>query len=294
MSVPTIEENRVRCRPIGEADLDGVATVLAKGFPHREAAWFRAGLDRLSARAVPEGMPRYGFMLEHMGRAVGAVLLMFSARDAMPGARCNIACWYVEPEHRGHAAMLSAMALKYKGVTYLNVTPAPNTWPILEAQGYRRYCSGLFLAFPALGAPQPQVRVEFVNAGDADSHGLEEAEAARLREAAGHGCVSLVARTPDGARPFVFLPFRMRSGRVPLPVAQLAYCRDAADLAAVAGPVGRALLRKGRLAVLMDANGPVPGLTGTYTEKRGRKYCKGPGQPVLGDLLDTELVIFGL
>jgi hypothetical protein len=36
------------------------------------------------------------------------------------------------------------------------------------------------------------------------------------------------------------------------------------------------------------------GLAGIYSEARGRKYFKGPRQPRLGDLADTELAIFGM
>jgi hypothetical protein len=45
--------------------------------------------------------------------------------------------------------------------------------------------------------------------------------------------------------------------------------------------------------VLLDANGAVPGLIGLYTERRGRKYFKGPHRPRLADLADTEFVLYG-
>jgi hypothetical protein len=45
--------------------------------------------------------------------------------------------------------------------------------------------------------------------------------------------------------------------------------------------------------VYFDANGPVEGVAGFYTEKRGRKYFKGPHRPRLADLSDTELVLYG-
>lgn len=284
---------RVRCRPIAEADLDAVATLLARGFPGRPRRYFADGLARQSRRAVPEGMPRYGYLLDAGGEPVGAVLLMFSERQDPPGIRCNIASWYVDPPYRGQAAMLSAMALKQKGVTYLNITPAPNTWPILEAQGYRRYCDGLFLAFPVLARGPDGVSIETVGPEGGDIAGLGAEEAAILRELAAQGCVALVARSAEGAAPFGFLPFRMRSGRVPLPLMQMVYCRQVEDFVRFAGPLGRALLKRGRLGVFLDARGPVAGVPGIYTEKRGRKYCKGPGEPRLADLAGTELVLYG-
>jgi hypothetical protein len=53
------------------------------------------------------------------------------------------------------------------------------------------------------------------------------------------------------------------------------------------------LLRLGKISVAVDANGPIPGLVGIYTERRGRKYFKGPHRPQLADLTDTELVLYG-
>ncbi|MBT9290333.1 acyl-CoA acyltransferase [Prosthecodimorpha staleyi] len=293
MEKQSTTDTRVRCRPIGDADIEAVADLLARGFAPRPRAYFLDGLRRQGSRAVPDGLPRYGYLLETGGVPVGAVLLIFTGRSGEAGPRCNIASWYVDPPYRGHAAMLSSMALRNKQATYLNVTPAPSTWPILEAQGYRRYCSGLFAAVPLLSTNGAGRRVETVAPGAAAVDGLDEAEARLLGDHAGYGCLSLVVRGAPGPSPFVFLPFRMRSGRIPLPVMQLAYCRSVEDFVAAAAPLGRALARRGRFAVLIDALGPVPGLAGFYTERRGRKYVKGPGEARLADLTDTELVLFG-
>lgn len=294
MNAPVLVESRVRCRPIRDDDLEAVASLLGRGFPGRGSGYFLRGLQRVQAREAPDGMPKFGYLLELAGRPVGAVLLIFSQREDMETIRCNIASWYVEPEHRGHAAMLSAMALKHKTVTYYNVTPAPNTWPILEAQGYRRYCSGLFLAFPALKLDREASTVEFIGPQDAAIDGISQEEGALLREAAGLGCLSMVVRSRDEAVPLAFLPFRMRSGRLPLPLVQLVYARSQDDFRRHGGAIGRALMLRGRFGIFMDANGPVEGIAGIHTERRGRKYCKGPGEARLNDLLDTELVLFGM
>ena len=57
--------------------------------------------------------------------------------------------------------------------------------------------------------------------------------------------------------------------------------------------IGRLLLRLGKISVAVDSNAPIPGLVGIYTERRGRKYFKGPHRPQLADLTDTELVLYG-
>ena len=53
------------------------------------------------------------------------------------------------------------------------------------------------------------------------------------------------------------------------------------------------LLARGKFSVFLNASGPIEGLTGFYTERRGRKYFKGPHRPGLADLTDTELVLYG-
>jgi hypothetical protein len=75
---------------------------------------------------------------------------------------------------------------------------------------------------------------------------------------------------------------------------QLGYCRSMADYIGCAGAIGRYLLRRGKPVVIVDANGPVAGLSGVYSEAHGRKYSRGPHRPRLGDLADTELAIYGM
>ena len=92
----------------------------------RHAFW-RHVLAGLKARAVPDGMPRYGYLLENAGVPVGAILLIFAATPGGEAPRANVSSWYVEPAFRGYAPLLVAQALKLKPVTYLNVSAVPHT-----------------------------------------------------------------------------------------------------------------------------------------------------------------------
>ena len=69
-----------RCREIGEADLESVAGLLVRGFPHRSRDYWLVGLNRQATRTVPQGYPRYGYLLEHEGNAVGVLLLIYTDR----------------------------------------------------------------------------------------------------------------------------------------------------------------------------------------------------------------------
>jgi hypothetical protein len=73
----------------------------------------------------------------------------------------------------------------------------------------------------------------------------------------------------------------------------LVYCRSMADFIRLAGPIGRFLLFRCGPFMIVDATGRIKNLAGRYHEDRNPRYFKGPAQPALGDLSDTELVLFG-
>jgi hypothetical protein len=283
---------QIRCRRIEEHDIGAVVDLLVRGFPVRKREYWLRGLRRQATRPLPTDCPRYGYLLEHAGTPVGVILLLSAAMDS-GGVRCNLSSWYVEPEFRGHASFLIAFALRHKQATYVNISPARHTWPTIEAQGFKRYCSGQLFAVPALSRGCDKGEVREVRAGAAVSGRLSEPERELLAAHAGYGCLSLVCTAADGDHPFVFMPFRIRRIRIPLPCMHLIYCRSTDDFVRFAAPLGRLLLKHRTALVALDANGPIKGLVGTYLEGRVRKYFKGPNRPRLGDLAHTELVLFG-
>ena len=294
--VNTMPAVKPRFREIQESDVEAIADLLTRGFVHRSREYWMLGLSRQSARSLPQGAPRYGYLMENDGKPVGCLLLIYSIKiiDGQAATCCNVSSWYVDPEFRNYAALFASMTQRRRDVTYFNVTPALPTWPILEAQGFQAYCRGLFFSLPALSPKVRGMHVEAVTPDTASIAGLPEDELAMLKRHAGYGCLSLVCRTAEEAIPFIFFSLRKRRGIIPLPALQLGFCRETADYVRCAGAIGRYLLWRGRPIVILDANGPVAGLAGIYSEARGRKYFKGPHQPRLSDLADTELAIFGM
>ena len=287
---------KIRCREIRESDIDAVADLLTRGFVGRARDYWMQGLRRQAAREVPSGYSRFGYMLDHDGTPVGVLLLLYSFRDAGGEAaiHCNLSSWYVEPAYRNYAPMLTKIAQRHKHVTYLNISPASWTWPIIETQGFSSYCKGLFSSIPALSRAAAGTSVEIVSPDAKRIEGLSAAELELLTRHAFYGCLSLVCRTAKGhASPFILQPMRIRRGGIAPPAMQLIYCRDVAEYVACAGAIGRLLLRRSKATVIVDSNGKVPGLIGLYTEARGRKYFKGPHRPRLADLTDTEIVLYG-
>ena len=292
----TTVAQKIRYREISEADLDAVADLLTRGFVGRSREYWMQGLRRQAARLVPSGYPRFGYMLDHDGLPVGVLLLLYSSRadGAETAIYCNLSSWYVEPAFRNYAPLLTRIAQKNKEVTYINISPATWTWPIIETQGFNPYCSGLFFSIPALSRVGSGMTVETVRSDTRKIEGLSTGEAELLIRHAHYGCLSLICRTASGdALPFILLPMRIRRGWIAPPAMQLIYCRDIATYVQCAGAIGRLLIRHGKISVLLDSNEAVPGLIGLYTEARGRKYFKGPQRPRLADLTDTELVLYG-
>jgi hypothetical protein len=278
-------------REIADADIDSVIDLLVRGFPRPRRYW-EVRLGRLRTRPLPPNMPRYGYLLEADGTSVGVILLISSLRRM--GDRqelfSNLSGWYVEPDFRSGAMQLLKRALANKRTTYLNLYPATHVRPIIEAFGFRPYSKGQVVALLALTHNQRNTRARIVEGDNLAKTDLEEGERQLLDAQAGYGCIAFCCTTDGQTRPFVFVP-RIIKGFIPC--AQLAYCRKITDLVDVAGTVGRYLLRHGRPLVLIDANGPIPGIPGKYFPDVAPKYYKGETAPALGDLTETEATIFG-
>ena len=195
--------------------------------------------------------------------SAGVLLLIYTSRieDGQTAIQCNLSSWYVEPAFRNYAPLLTKIAQRHKEVSYINISPAVWTWPIIEAQGFSSYCSGLFFSIPALSRAASGMTVETVTPDTKAVTGLSVTEVEMLARHARYGCLSLVCRTPGGdPMPFVLLPMRIRRGWIAPPAMQLIYCRDTAEFVACAGAIGRILIRHAKISVLLDANGPVEGL----------------------------------
>jgi hypothetical protein len=284
---------RVRARQILDSDVPSVADLLARGFRRRTRPYWVRALDRLASHPHAVGLPKYGYLMECDNQVVGVILLISSVipREIGWTIRCNLASWYVEAAFRNHASLLVKHALKRGDVTYVNISPAPHTWSIVEAQGFRRYSNGQFATLPALGVARgdPQVRIQEGRIRP-DTH-FESFEWQLLLTHAEYGCISFWCTTPERAYPFVF---RRRFIKGIVPCAQLIYSRDVKDFVRFAREIGRFLALRGSPVILVDSNGPIPGLPGKFFDGTAPKYFRGPERPRLGDLAYTEAAMFGL
>ncbi|WP_292371348.1 hypothetical protein [Mesorhizobium sp.] len=197
----------------------------------------------------------------------------------------------MDAEFRPYASRMIATVIARKDVVYINISPSPGTVKLNKAFGFRLFSGGQVAFLPAFNSVPPSDRVLEVHAELADMAELTDNERYILQEHAALGCLSLICICDGVALPVVLKPRRILRGLIPC--CQVVYCRSHVDLVRCAGALGRFLLRRGKLLCLVDAMGPVPGLSGRYFPKKGIKYFKGPKQPSPGDLTFTEMVLFG-
>ena len=172
---------------------------------------------------------------------------------------------------------MTKIAQKNKEVTYLNISPATSTWPIIETQGFSSYCSGLLFSIPALSRTKPGMTVETVSPDAHAVEGLTRADVELLTRHAHYGCLSLVCRTAAGeALPFILLPMRIRRGLIAPPAMQLIYCRDIADYVQCAGAIGRRLLRHGKISVILDSERAGAGADRRFFQGARPQILQGP------------------
>lgn len=275
MTVEPLASARVRCRPIADPDLDGLADLLTRGFPRSSREYWTRGFTRWRNMPVLEGVPRHGYVLDNGTAPVGVILLISSARNGQ--IISNLSSWYVEPQYRTHSTLLISLATKLKHVTYLNASPAPHTWKTLTAQGFEPYNFGrsAVFALPGRGRVSEEIPDDLP-------------EARLLRDHRAMGWISLVVEKDGIVSPFVFKPRKL--DRPPLPVMDVMFTRSPEDFHACAPALARHFLPKGRMGFLID--GDQQGLS-HYVEGKEPRWFKGPHRPSLGDLAYTEKVVFG-
>ena len=228
----------IRCRQIIDSDVPEITALLARGFPSRDAQFWSNALAQLGARQSPAGLPQYGYLLESDNRPVGAILLVCAElRTAVTSVRrCNLSSWYVEPAFRSYAPLLVSRALAHKDVTFLNISAAPHTRPIIEAQGFLRYSDGVFVAVPALNGLFGSPGVAILDARTRPTVAFDPLEHDILLQHAELGCISLWCATSERAYPFVFRPRRVKTAVAVRATDLLPRCRRLRPLCWAAWP----------------------------------------------------------
>jgi hypothetical protein len=283
---------QIICRQIAADDLASILDLLCEGFTRLPRRHWVAALEVLSTRSTLKGMPRYGYMLESDGRAVGVLLVIASEinGDGKATTRSNGSAWYVKPEFRTYASILLTHWFRAPADTYLNIFPAEHTFGITEARGFARFTNGTSLVFPAMAVRSTRVRILPADRLTEARYPVPDEDHSLLLDHLHTGCIAIWCETENYGCPFIFRRRRIKSY---LPGVQLIYCRDMDDLSRLAGPVGRYLLRLGLPMMLVGTNGLIPGVPGVYFRGKYPMYFRGKIKPRIGDLAYTEAAFFG-
>jgi hypothetical protein len=272
-------------RPISAADIEAVLGLLREGFPARPPSYWRNALDHLARRPEVAGFPKYGFLLDVGGVAEGVILLLTADRGN-GGARSNLSSWYVRPAHRKYASFLFQRALKDKKSTYLNLSPSPNVLPIAAAFGFKPYTGGAVLLDPrnvlAAGGPVHPYDPRTGSGLESDLRACAEAHLA-------YGCTALVVDDADGK---MLALYRVKYLKRLIPAARFVYGRPE-RLLRNAGSLMRSLISRGLPVALIDAPLSLHPPVGRLFAGRDIRYVKGGAAPEPGDLLETEIAVFG-
>ena len=86
--VNTMLAVRPRFREILKTDLDAIGDLLTRSFVHRSREYWMRGLRHQGSRSLPQDAPRYGYLLEHQGAAVGCLLDLKSDGTIARAALC--------------------------------------------------------------------------------------------------------------------------------------------------------------------------------------------------------------
>lgn len=277
-------------REIDVSDLPTVATLLTEGFPRRSPEFWSDRLQRLRARDPAPNTPRFGHAIETADGLQGVALTIGSLHEAdiAPLTIINISSWTVRPAFRGKPAKeLYGHASSVAGPTYSNLSAALHTQKAIKAYGFAERTAGQVIG---IGRRSSGKRVGVLSRGDAERLGLGAGVADMLAYHEQRGCIALCLDLPDRLAPLLFLPRRVKPG---LPIAQLIYCERESDLLEHSATISMALLKRGFLAMLVDASAPLPGFLGRYFPGRAAKYYKGPLPSLYVDHSYSEMIYIG-
>jgi len=277
----------MKIREIEEADVPSITTLFSEAFPRRRATYWQRGFENMRRLPAIPGRTRYGYLFE-ADEKVRGVLLSLSTQigDACP--RVNLSSWYAHPSYRMTAGLLHARVMNQKSGSYLNLSPAENVVPMLDALGFKPYTAGVCL-LDARVALCPSRGWQLTRYDPSKTNVLPAALTTTAERHHRYGCTVLMLHY--GSAPAELLIYRVKWIKGILPCAQMIFGAPEQVLAA-AGPLMRHLLRRAIPLALVDIIEPCNMFGARTYAGRNLRYSHGTA-PAVGDMLDSEFALFG-
>ena len=276
----------MKIRPIDTSDLPDVARLLHEGFPSKTISYWEASLSVLAGRPQCNSLPQFGMTIDDDGTLQGVMLTIGSTQGDQ--IFCNLSSWYVRPDFRKYSALLMQRAVKAKGLTYTDCSPAEQVLPIVTKFGFSPYTSGALLIDARQAFRRDAAQVTDLTEGDLNTLDPEIRERISLHMS--YGCEGLVLHRPDASA--LPLLFRTRRLKGLIPAAQFVYGNPDA-LINHAASISRKLVFHGVPMILIDLPSGASPRTGRILPSYNLRYAKGDNPPPAGYLLDTEIALFG-
>lgn len=276
----------MKIREIEGSDLSAVILLLCEGFPKKNKEYWQKAIAVLAGRPRCRDVPIYGIALEIDNTLQGLILVIASQMDG--NIICNISSWYVRPEYRKYSPFLFQRILRLKDVSFTDCSPAQHVLPIVTKFGFQPYTGGTLLV-DARACCRRGGSVNDLNMSSLKR--IDPALQEMIESHLSYGCQGfLVTGKTRYPAPVLYRTTRLK--RI-IPAAQFIY-GDPSTIAQNAGALARKLLRRGVLVMLIDQpSNPEPILGRSFPEYNLR-YIRGPHTPPVGNLLDTEIALFGL
>jgi hypothetical protein len=285
--------NAFAIREIADGDLPEVISLLCEGFPSRTPEYWRTGLQRLAKRERPPDTEKYGYVLVAQNALRGVVLTIPSLHHDGSSHQVfiNISSWYAQPSFRGTPAKeLYRHASRRQDVTYTNLSAAAHTIKTITSFGFEEWTAGQMVALGLKRDRSSLKQLRILTLAEAKGIGISLDESRVLADHADFGCLTFCLETANGLSPFIFVRRRIKAF---VPCAQLIYCRNISDLIDHGRAISMWLAKRGFPLMIIDASGPIDGLTGHYVYGKASKYFKGPRPLKASDHSYSEMVFLG-
>jgi hypothetical protein len=275
--------------PILEPDLPRVAEFLHREMHSRLSpdGWLAAMRPPWSADA-----PNFGYLLESEGAVVGVYLAFYSQRviDGEPERFCNLAAWFVRPEHRFSGLRLVKALLDQPGYHFTDLSPSGAVVPLNQRLGFE-FLETATAVVPNLPWPTAPGRFRVSHDPATIEAALSGAALARYRDhAQAPAARHLVVMAGERASHIVYRRDRRRN--LPL-FATILYVSDPELLAGAWRVVSRHLLLRHGLPVTLAESrvvGKLPRPSVVLHNHRRKMYRSASLKPDQIDYLYSELV----